>query len=168
MSHARDAVDARLLAAGEHARLLAAYDVVILDRCRALLRGDPDAEDVAQDVKLRLYRELRAGKTYPVPFRVVVHKVIDWTVRDYFAGRPTEAPLADGWEPSTDDHPLDAVIVEEVLDGLPPREREVWTLHIVEGMAPRQIAGRLGISRNAVDQALHRGRRALRHALAHG
>ena len=57
----------------------------LLPRCVAALRGHADAEDVAQDVKLRLLREAQAGKTYAVPYRVVVHKVIQWTLKD----RPT-------------------------------------------------------------------------------
>ena len=64
--------DEALLAARDHARLLAKYEPVIVQRCVAALRGHSDAEDVAQDVKLRLWRELQAGKTYPVPYRVVV------------------------------------------------------------------------------------------------
>jgi DNA-directed RNA polymerase specialized sigma24 family protein len=79
MSHDGDAADAALLAHGEHARLLAKYEPVILGRCVARLHGHPDAEDVAQDVKVRLWKELSAGKAYGVPYRVVVHKVIGWT-----------------------------------------------------------------------------------------
>jgi DNA-directed RNA polymerase specialized sigma24 family protein len=57
MNDGRDAEDARLLDSGEHARLLAPYEPVIIGRCVAALRGSLDAEDVAQDVKLRLWRE---------------------------------------------------------------------------------------------------------------
>jgi AAA domain len=62
MSHDGDAADAALLAHEEHARLLAKYEPVILGRCIARLYGHADAEDVAQDAKLRLWRELQAGK----------------------------------------------------------------------------------------------------------
>jgi DNA-directed RNA polymerase specialized sigma24 family protein len=77
--------DDSLLASGDHARLLAKYEPVIVARCVARLRGALDAEDVAQDVKLRLWRELQAGKTYRVPYRVVVHKVIGWTLKEHWA-----------------------------------------------------------------------------------
>ena len=39
--------DEGLLASGDHARLLAKYEAVIVARCVAALRGHPDAEDVA-------------------------------------------------------------------------------------------------------------------------
>ena len=59
--------DEALLASGDHAALLARYEPVIVARCVAALRGHLDAEDVAQDVKLRLWRELQAGKRSPCP-----------------------------------------------------------------------------------------------------
>lgn len=159
--------DETLLVSGDHARLLAKYETVIVQRCVAALRGHADAEDVAQDVKLRLWKELQAGKTYPVPYRVVVHKVIEWTLKDYWAGRDTTVPLPEHWEPSVKDDPDGPLIVKEMLDELPPREREVWTLWM-ERLSPDEIAERLHITRNNVDQALHRGRRKLQEMLAGG
>lgn len=41
-----------------------------------------------------------------------------------------------------------------IIEGLPPRQREVFTLHRLEGLAPDEIADRLGISRNMVDRHL--------------
>lgn len=143
--------DEALLASGDHARLLACYETVVVQRCVARLRGHLDAEDVAQDVKLRLWKELQAGKTYPVPFRVVVHKVIGWTLGDYWAGRDTTVPLPEGWEPSFEDDPDGSMIVRETLAELPKREQQVWTLWM-EGLSPDQIAERLRITRNNVDQ----------------
>lgn len=133
----------------------------------AALRGHLDAEDVAQDVKLRLWKELQAGKRYAVPYRVVVHKVIDWTLRDHWGGRDTTVPLPEGWEPSTEDDPDGPLVVEEMLAQLPSREREVWRL-FMDGLAHDQIAETLHIERNNVDQALHRGRVKLREIAGRG
>lgn len=159
--------DEVLLASRDFARLLARYEVVIVQRCVAALHGHADAEDVAQDVKLRLLREAQAGNTYPVPYRIVVHKVIQWTLKDHWAGRDTTVPLPEGWEPAAEDDAAGGLIVDEMLADLPPRERDVWLL-TVEGLGPDQIAERLEMTRNAVDQALHRGRLKLREMLAHG
>src|SRR5205823_2146601 len=76
---------------------------VIVGRCVAALRGSLDAEDGAQDVKLRLWRELSSGKRYPVPFRGVVHNLITWTLGDYFGGRDTTVPLPADWLVHTND-----------------------------------------------------------------
>ena len=157
--------DAELLASGDHARLLAKYEAVIIQRCVARLRGSLDAEDVAQDVKLRLWRELQAGKRYPVPFSVVVHKVIEWTLGDYWAKRDTTLPLPEHWEPAWEDDPHGPLVVSEMLAELRGREHKVWTL-FMEGMSPEQIAERLDTTRNNVDQALHHGRKRLKELLA--
>ena len=169
MDDARDAADARLLADGEHARLLARWEPVIVQRCVAGLRGHSDAEDVAQDVKLRLWRELQAGKRYEgIPYRVIVHQVITWTVKDYFSGRRTDLPLPDGWEPAAAGNPYDLVTVRSVLSELPGKTRLVCELRYLEGFEIEEIASRLGMTRNAVDQALHRAHRKLRPVLTDG
>jgi RNA polymerase sigma factor (sigma-70 family) len=164
--------DETLLAARDHARLLAKYEPVIVQRCVAALRGHPDAEDVAQDVKLRLWRELQAGKTYPVPFRVVVHKVIGWTLKDHWQGRDTHAPLPEDWDAGggdpTDDVGTDEGVGELLRGELTGRTLEVCELRYLEGLEIDEIAARLSTTRNAVDQALHRGHTKLRKVLAGG
>jgi len=52
------------------------------------------------------------------------------------------------------------------LEDLPAREREVWSLHCLDGLVPEQIAEQLGIERNNVDQILHRGRKKLQEQLS--
>src|SRR5437870_1060132 len=150
--------DAQLLESGDHARLLARYEVVIHQRCVAALRGHPDADDVAQDVKLRLWRELQAGKRYGgLPYRVVVHQVIGWTLKDHWAGRDTTSPLPEEWlgDPHNPIGELDdRYSVKALLGALPDRQRECWALRLA-GLEPDQIAAELGMKRNAVDQALH-------------
>ena len=81
------------------ARLLAKYEPVILGRCMARLRGADAAYDVAQTVMLRLVREFREGKRYPVPYRVVVHQVIGWTLNEHFGVKNPPQPLAGGMGP---------------------------------------------------------------------
>src|SRR4051794_17604841 len=95
MHDARDAEDTRLLEAGEYARLVESYYGVIVKRCQARTSSDGDAFDVAADVVIRLLGELKAGKRYSVPFRVVVHKVIGWKLAEHFTGRAQDVELGD-------------------------------------------------------------------------
>jgi RNA polymerase sigma factor (sigma-70 family) len=169
LPHASDADDARHLAAGDIAWLLARYEPVVRARCVARLRGHPAAEDVAQDVMLRLLAEFHRGRRYEgLPYRVVVHQVTTWTIDDHFAGRPTDARLPEGWEPAAPDS-ADEVVERHSLGALlaplPDGSRRVLELRYLDGMEIDEIADRLGMTRNAVDQALHRGHRALREAL---
>ena len=82
----RNAEDTRLLAAGDHATLLATYYEIILGRCLARLRNEADAYEVAHRVIERLIGELSRGRTYTVPYSVVVSKVVDWKVVEFFSG----------------------------------------------------------------------------------
>ena len=172
MLDARDAEDTRLLEEGDLAGLLAKYEPTILGRCVAKLRGHPDAEDVAQNVMLRLVAEFSRGKRYgDTPYRVVVHKVVEWTVGDYFEGRSTTAELPHDWDPGSADFSEELVsryYVADLFEPLPEREQQVMERYYLLGWDIEQIADDLAIDRNAVDQALHRGRKRLREALTHG
>lgn len=167
MAHASDLDDANLLAAGDIAALLARYEPVIRGRCIARLHGSLDAEDVAQDVRLRLLDEFRRGKRYDgIPYRVVVHQVIGWTVADHFAGRPTDVPLPEGWEPSAADGSLGEIVsrgwVEWVVSQVDGKDGEVVALRYRDLLEPAEIAARLEMKPNAVHQAIHRALGKLR------
>ena len=76
MHDARDAEDQRKLEAGEYVALVESYYGVMLDRSRVKVRREDDAVAVAAEVGIRLLSELKRGRRYRVPFRVVVHQVI--------------------------------------------------------------------------------------------
>src|SRR5262245_17414673 len=96
MHDARDAEDTRLLQAGEYAALVESYYESIILRCRVRCRLEDDALDCAQSVVLRLLSELKRGRRYAVPYRVVVHKVIEWTTKGFYErGRAILVELGD-------------------------------------------------------------------------
>jgi RNA polymerase sigma factor (sigma-70 family) len=160
MHDARDAEDRRLLEAGEHKLLVESYYAVILNRCRARVRTEGDAVDVAADVVIRLLAELKRGKAYPVPFRVVVHQVTTWKIKEFFSQGGVTVVELDDLLPASDDGGFAAVEsdfdLELLFADLPPRDQEIATLRWRSGMEIKEIAARLGLRRNAVDQSLHR------------
>ena len=166
MHDARDAEDSRLLDAQDHSTLLATYYPVILERSKVLVRG-PDWIDVAHAVIDRLLSKLSRGKRYKVPFRVVVHKVIEWKVKEHYTGAPAELKLAE-WDAAGDD-PIEDFERRYYLEGLfarlPARDGEVMRMRYLDLLEPAQIAEALVIEPNAVHQALWRGHRALKETL---
>jgi RNA polymerase sigma factor (sigma-70 family) len=168
MHDARDAEDKRLLEEGKHELLLANYFHPVIERCFLGLRTEDAANEAAQRVFVRLLAELRRGRTYSVPFRVVVWMVTEWTLRSFYPSAKQESTLPDDWNPEApdayaaweDQHDL-AVLISD----LPPRQRDVLDLVYREGIGHDEIARRLGIKRNAVDQALHNGHRKLAEKL---
>lgn len=162
-----DAADRRLLEAGELEELLARYVETIQGRCAARVWNHADAEDVAQRVLYRLWNELKACRTYPVPFRVVVHKVIGWTIRAYLSEQ-AKLPLPDEREEPVDgefDEVDGRLDLERLFGQLTGREREIFTGRYLQGREIEEIAAELDMTRNAVDQALHRGHRKLRELI---
>jgi RNA polymerase sigma factor (sigma-70 family) len=168
MRDARDAEDALLLQNGDHAALIAAYREIVAQRCRIAVRSDT-ANDVAQNVFERMLRELARGKRYSVPYRVVVHKIVDWTVKEHFQGRPTDIALPEGWDVADETDPYRPLEEDQALEvlfaDLPEGSRRVLELRYRDGLEIDEIAAQLELNRNAVDQALHRGHARLRESI---
>jgi RNA polymerase sigma factor (sigma-70 family) len=158
MHDARDVEDKRLLDAGERKLLLAGYFHAVRERCFLRLRDRDAGDEAAQRVFERLAAELARGRPYPVPFRVVVHMVTEWTLRGFYPAVKLDDSLPDGWDPEAPDAfervderlDLDVLFLE-----LPERQRQVAHLVHQQGLSAEQIAERLEMTPNAVYQALH-------------
>jgi DNA-directed RNA polymerase specialized sigma24 family protein len=168
MRDARDAEDKRLLEAGEIELLLAGWYETIVGRCVAQMRG-PVGQDVAQAVCERLWRELKRGKHRDGawPFRVIVHKVIEFTCRGWYEPGWCEDEWIEIEGPSPDpggdvDTRLD---LETFVGTLPPADADVARLWLLDGLEPDEIAEQLGKSANAVYQARWRVLQRLREWL---
>jgi DNA-directed RNA polymerase specialized sigma24 family protein len=159
MRDARDAEDKRLLEAGEIELLLAGWHETIVGRCVARMRG-PAGHDVAQIVCERLWRELKTGKHRDGvwPFRVIVHKVIEFTCRGYYdpGWRENEWIEIDGPSPDATADVETQLDLETFVATLPPADAEVARLWLLEALEPAQIAEQLDKLPNAVYQARSR------------
>lgn len=168
MHDARDAEDTRLLESGDHSQLLENYVYLIEEACALRLRDRDAADEVGQRIYLRLLSELRSGKRYGVPFRVVVWKVVEWTCRGYEWERKQADSLPDEWDPEgpddyaawESDHDLALLLAR-----LTGRKREVAELTYIDELAADEIAARLGITANNVYVTLHRAHEELAEKL---
>jgi RNA polymerase sigma factor (sigma-70 family) len=86
--------------------------------------------------------------------------VAEWTLKGFYPVAKQDLLLPEAWDPEAPDpyaeweeqHDLAVLITD-----LPQREREVLELRYRERLSHEQIAERLAMTRNAVDQALHNG-----------
>jgi RNA polymerase sigma-70 factor (ECF subfamily) len=155
-----EAAAARLLAARRSPRLLAT--------ARRML-GDPaEAEDVTQEAFLRLWRIAPDWRDGEAAVGTWLHRL------DRLRRRPRWAALEDAGEPP-DPAPtaIDRLVaadraeaLAQALAALPDRQRAAVTLRHLEGMGNPEIAEALGVSVEAVESLLARGRRRLAAALA--
>jgi RNA polymerase sigma-70 factor (ECF subfamily) len=142
------------------------------------LTGNPhDAEDLTQDVFVRVFRSLSSYT--PGTFEGWLHRIttnlfLDQVRRKQrirFDGLADDAAeRLPGREPGPaqvyDDTHFDDD-VQRALDALPPDFRAAVVLCDIEGLSYEEIAATLGIKLGTVRSRIHRGRAQLRAALEH-
>lgn len=139
---------------------------------RRMLRDDAEAEDVAQETLVRLWRnaatlELGPGGLRPWLRRVVSNLCID-RVR---AGRRLVVvdEVPERAEPARQEAGLAEKVlslrIQDLMKRLPERQRLALTLFHYEGLSQIEVAAILGVSDEAVESLLARARRTLKAAL---
>ena len=163
------------VAAGEAPAFRALVDrhlPTVLAIARRMLRDDAEAEDVAQETLLRLWRnaarlELGEGGVRPWLRRVAANLCID-RVRAQRNTSLGEA-LPEEVEPASQ---MTTLVerelgrrVDAALKALPERQRLALTLFHYEGMSQIEVGEAMGISDEAVESLLARARRTLKVSL---
>ena len=136
-----------------------------------------DAEDLTQEVFVRVFRSLSAytpGNFEGWLHRITTNLFLDGARRkqrirfDALSDdaserlRSKEPEPAESYDMRTWDHDVQAA-----LDALSPEFRAAVVLCDVEGLSYEEIAATLGIKLGTVRSRIHRGRAQLRDALAH-
>ncbi len=138
-----------------------------------MLRNRAEAEDVAQDAMMRLWKiapEWRQGEAKVTTwlYRVVANLCTDRLRRQRSVAIDTIPEPEDG-RASAADGIQDAARMNALyaaLDELPERQRQAVVLRHIEGLGNPEIAEILEISTEAVESLTARGKRALAAILA--
>jgi RNA polymerase sigma factor (sigma-70 family) len=150
------------------AALYERYGPMVLRRCRRLLGDDAEAEDVMQEVFVRLLRHReRLTGSYPssLLFRIATNLSLN-RLRD--RKRQPAAPGDEALFRIATMENLDAPLVLDRLFGRHPEStRTMAVLHYVDGMTLEQVGRECGLSMSGVRKRL-RGLRASLQALEVG
>ena len=135
---------------------------------RSIVRDEHEAEDVTQQVFAKLMTVLPKYEERQAPFAAWILRVARNVAVDFMRQRravPYEEvrEVDPRRDTGLDDHGMS---LREALDELPASQREVVVLRHVLGYSPGEIAERLGKTEPCVHGLHHRGRGALRAALA--
>ncbi len=164
--------DVALAAGGDQSafeRLYRTHVARIHSLTRRML-GSHDADEVTQDIFVRTWQKLGQFRgdaafttwLHRLAVNVVIERRRGYAIqRERMADDPAvleTVPVA----PARADLSVD---FEHAIEQLPPRARDIFVLHDVEGYKHREIASMLGIATGTSKRQLHRARMLLREYL---
>lgn len=161
----QDPVAVRTLVSRKLPRLLALATRMLGDRM--------EAEDVAQETFVRIWKQAPHWKEGEARFDTWIHRVALNLCYDRLRGRREDpvAELPDEADPQAlPDLQLDARVrdqrVRAALATLPARQREALVLNYYQELSNIEAAALMGITVDALESLLARARRSLRAQLA--
>jgi RNA polymerase sigma-70 factor (ECF subfamily) len=145
---------------------------VVVSVARRMLRDDAEAEDVAQEAFLRLWRSGATLEIGPAGIRPWLRRVVSNLCLDRVRGQgrvKVVEELPEVPEPAKQLAALESQDVqrrvEVAMQKLPDRQRLALTLFHFEGLSQIEIGNVLGVSDEAVESLLSRARRQLKAEL---
>ena len=146
--------------------LYVSYSHNIYGYVRSIVRDDHEAEDVTQHVFAKLMTTIGKYDDRGVPFFAWLLRLARNVAIDHLRANratPIESVPETGAAYNAD---IDQVqMVRDALATLPEEQREVVVLRHVVGLAPGEIADRMGRTESSIHGLHHRGRRALQREL---
>lgn len=133
---------------------------------RGVIGRGPLAEDVVQEVFLRLFEGRRRWRPR-ARLRTLLYRITLNTTRELRRRSARELPEPDPGEERRVTPPSPALAdLERLLDTLPERQREAVVLRYLEGMSTAEAARAMGCSTGTVKAHLHRALGRLHRSLS--
>ena len=164
-------------------RLVAEHQEVVLNTCYRFVFNREDAEDLAQDVFVEVFRSLEQfreeSKLSTWIYRIAVTKSLDHLRRLNRKKRFSSLKRMIGITDPTDniaapsrDNPAEAFagneqgrILQDALDSLPESQKTAFLLSKQEGYSNQEIADILKTSIPAIESLVHRAKKKLHDKL---
>jgi len=175
--HDPDAEDVEKAGRGDRdaaARLIARHSAKLLTVGQRMLASRAEAEDAVQDVFLRLWTHAGRWRPGGAKFETWLYRVMLNQCYDRLRRRPTR-PLEEAAEVADQALPPGALLdqgtmeqeIARALEGLPERQKAAILLCHFQECGNIEAAEIMGLSVEALESLLARGRRALRSRLQH-
>jgi RNA polymerase sigma-70 factor (ECF subfamily) len=159
------------------AELVGRHQTRVWRVARGLVRSDEDAQDIAQEAFLRVFRGIERFD-FKYAFSTWLHRIVTNLAIDHLrkqrgqvslsgnADDDESGDLATDLPDHRDERPSDAIMsrelaseVRDVLDGLADHFRTALVLREFEGLSCREISEVVGATQVTVRWRLHRGRK---------
>lgn len=149
-------------------RLYIRYSDNVYGYVRSIVRDDKEAEDLTQQVFMKLITVIVKYEDQGVPFSGWLLRLARNVALDHLRRRrptPTEEVL--GVDSHDDEEARErARDLHAALATLPEEQRSVMVMRHVVGLSPLEIAERMGRSESSIHGLHHRGRKALQRELS--
>lgn len=134
---------------------------------RSIVRDDKEAEDLTQQVFMKLITVIVKYEDHGVPFSGWLLRLARNVALDYLRRRrPTPTDELPGADSHDGDGARDrARDLHAALASLPDEQRRVMVMRHIVGLSPPEIAEQMGRSESSIHGLHHRGRRALQQEL---
>jgi len=150
------------------------FTPVVLAHAYRLLGDRAEAEDIAQEVMLKLWRVAPDWRRGEAKVTTWLYRVTANAATDRLRKRGRNTPLEDAPEPRDEAPGAEARLqqaargdaLNAALSALPERQRQAVVLRHIEGLANPEIAEIMQLSVDAVESLTARGKRKLADLLA--
>jgi RNA polymerase sigma-70 factor, ECF subfamily len=143
------------------------YSADVLRFVNSLVKDHHEAEDITQNVFVKLISAIKKYEPREVPFAAWILRVARNAALDHLRSRrmtPCEDVRAQDDDRSQIGHERGRDL-RQALDQLPGEQREVLILRHIVGLSPIEIADVLGKTESSVHGLHHRGRLSLQSSL---
>ena len=129
------------------------------------VRDQHTADDIAQDVMLKVQSQLATEAPAAEKFDAWVFRVARNAIIDHYRARRDQAPVDDAELAAAEESTTAAAelsqCVRQIIARLPSEYAEALTLTDLEGLSQQQLADRIGLSLSAAKSRVQRGREKL-------
>jgi RNA polymerase sigma-70 factor (ECF subfamily) len=143
------------------------YSPDVLRYVRSFVQDHHEAEDITQNVFMKLMSAIRKYEPREVPFAAWILRVARNAALDHLRARrmtPSEDLRLQDDEHGRISHERSRDL-HDALEQLPEEQREVLILRHIAGLSPLEIAAVLGKTESSVHGLHHRGRLSLQSSL---
>jgi RNA polymerase sigma-70 factor (ECF subfamily) len=164
-------------------QLVEKYQQLVVNTCFGLLHNTEDAEDIAQDVFIEVFRSIHKfradSKISTWLYRIAVNRSLNfirdnkrrkwfWSVDETNAPDTKEAYKISG-ETGSPDSDLEnsqrTELLHAAIDSLPKNQRVAFTLNKYEDLSYKEISEVMQISLSSVESLIHRAKKNLQKKL---
>ena len=164
--------------------LVASYSKMVVNTCFGIVHSLPDAEDLAQDVFIEVFRNAERfrgdARLSTWLYRIAVNRSINWirnkrtksfwqSLEETLSGSRNKDREFAAEKTDEADHDLisqqRSKMLHQAIDKLPEKQRIAFTLNKYEDLSYQQIADVMEISLSSVESLIHRAKKNLQEQL---